>query len=289
MSFYFENKKKNKIKLIFSVILSLVLIFVLVNVWWIRKQNEIKFDDTILGSSYAVEDMYIPTPTPTPTQAPVKTEASIKQKFPSELVSVYKRQSEKTAYLTFDDGPTTNVTPRILDILKEKNVQATFFVLGANVEKHPDVAKRIADEGHLLANHSYSHDYKALYKDTETFLNDVKKAEQIILNTVGEQSYEKIFRFPGGSFESKKDKQKEVLFDEGYVYVDWNAINGDAEGHDVAPSKLLQNVKKTTQGHFNVVVLMHDAATKKTTADALPDIIDYLSSEGYVFKTLSQK
>ncbi len=267
-------------RIVFLIILVCVIVF---GVRSIADSCKMKYDDTILGAEYLATEMPIPTATPTPT--PVPDIPIISPKYEAELVSVYN-QPEKLAFLTFDDGPTSKITPQVLDILKEKGVPATFFVLGSNVEKNPDIAKRAISEGHVLANHSYSHDYEKLYNGTEFFLEDIKKTEGIILNTVGEEGYVKVFRFPGGSFEESKDPQKNALASIGYKFLDWNALNGDAEAQNVPPETLLEKTKKSTSGMRNVVILMHDAATKQTTVDSLHSTIDYLISEGFQFRTL---
>lgn len=236
---------------------------------------------SISGSEYVDSEMAVPVSPPQPLEAwQIKS-----SKFETELMSVYN-QPEKVAYLTFDDGPSVSVTPAILDILKEYNIQATFFVLGSYVKKHPNIVKRIANEGHIIANHAYSHVYSHIYANTKNLLNEIKQAESLILANVDEESYVKIFRFPGGSHSSKKNQFKVALKEIGYSFVDWNVLNGDAEGHNVSPSKQLENIRKTSAGKRNAVVLMHDASSKKTTVDALPAIINYLKSQGYVFRTL---
>lgn len=286
----YYRRKRVKWGRLFGVIGVFVLLVAVVagGITAAATQRKPKFDDSILGAAYVEEEMPIPTATPKPTPKP--TGKNVREpKFKAEMVSAYNGDGGKSAYLTFDDGPTTNITPKILDILKEKNAVATFFLLGKNVEAHPELVQRELAEGHALANHSYSHDYKKLYNGTDYFREDIKKAEQAIRNAVGDAGVTKVFRFPGGSFEKSKNPQKEVLYEEGYVFIDWNSLNGDAEAQNVPASKLLENVKKTTKGINNVVILMHDAATKQTTVDALPSIIDYLREEGYEFKTLKNE
>lgn len=251
----------------------------------VKKCSEIKFDESIWGSGYEEQLLSLPSPSPTPTpRANGRT-----SKFPAEYVQAYNGyEGEKTAYLTFDDGPTANVTPKILDILKEKDVKATFFTLGKMVEAYPEMAKRAVSEGHILANHSYGHDYKAIYASPDSLIAEIKKAEDVIVNTVGEEGYTRVFRFPGGSFE-KKAELKNALLDIDYVYVDWNALNGDAEGQNVSVERQMANLQKTTKGMNCVVILMHDAATKQTTAEALPQMIDYLKEQGFTFRTLKRE
>lgn len=194
---------------------------------------------------------------------------------------------EKVAYLTFDDGPTANVTPVVLDTLKQYNIKATFFVVGKMVEKHPDMLKRTFNEGHLIANHSYSHDYKYIYATTENFISDMKKSEGIINKTLGLNGKVEIIRFPGGSFPKKLEKYREVAAKNGYYYIDWNCLNEDAQGGKKTEAQLVESVIKTSKGKNELVILMHDAATKMNTAKSLPQVIEYLKSEGYRFDTLN--
>ncbi|MBU5485799.1 polysaccharide deacetylase family protein [Clostridium sp. MSJ-11] len=192
-------------------------------------------------------------------------------------------ENKKIAYLTFDDGPSANVTPQILDILKENDVKATFFVLGYMVEQNPEILKRAKNEGHAIANHSYSHDYKKLYASTSNFLADIKKNEDTIRGVLGEYD-SKVIRFPGGSF-GRHDFINAVK-DAGYVSVDWNALNGDAEAQNVPKDKLVARLKETALGQDKLYVLMHDAPAKETTVQALQEIIDYLRECGYEFGIL---
>ena len=116
------------------------------------------------------------------------------------LADIPDNNGEKTAYLTFDDGPNNSVTPQVLDILRRYNIKATFFMVGSMIEKNPDMARRVFEEGHLAAGHSYSHQYSKLYADTQSFMNEVNKTHELIQNITGRNDYPKIFRFPGGGF-----------------------------------------------------------------------------------------
>lgn len=209
------------------------------------------------------------------------------------LKAVDKQDGIKTCYLTFDDGPTTSVTPRILDILRRYNVKATFFTVGSLLEANPDIARREYEEGHFLANHSYAHNYSKLYADSTAFMNEINATSALIKNIVGREDYPMVFRFPGGgynagSYGEAKQTYKTVLESNGIRYCDWNALNGDAEGGSPTAAQLVERVKKTTKGKEDVVILMHDAAAKKTTAEALPEVIEYLLAEGYTFKRLDK-
>jgi peptidoglycan-N-acetylglucosamine deacetylase len=194
--------------------------------------------------------------------------------------------NEKEAFLTFDDGPTKGITSEILDILRQKQVKATFFVIGKMVESNEDILLREKEEGHAIANHSFSHDYKYLYADPNNFVEDINRADAE-LKSILEGYNSKLIRFPGGSFGKEREIYRQAITDAGYHYIDWNSLNGDAEGKGNWPvEKLIQNIKATSAGKNKLVILMHDAPLKMTTVQALPQIIEYLKSQGYSFKTL---
>lgn len=214
---------------------------------------------------------------------------------PEEIESIEKDKEEvkeneepkaKVAYLTFDDGPSIQVTPQILDILKKYNVKATFFVIGNAAESNSELVKRTHVEGHAIGNHSYSHNYKYLYSNVDNFMTDIRKNEQVLKNILGPNFKTNLVRFPGGSFGEKKNPFKIALEKQGYNYIDWNALNGDAEGHHIPKDRLVQRLKTTSGGKSELIILMHDLGTKQTTVDALPEIIEYLRNEGYEFHTL---
>lgn len=198
--------------------------------------------------------------------------------------SIEKPIERKVAYLTFDDGPTTKITPQILDILDDYNIKATFFVIGSLAEANQDVLKDVDMRGHIIGNHTYSHNYKIIYSSVDALMKDIDKADKVLESIL--PNYEKgLFRFPTGSY--KKYHFVEAVKNKGYKYYDWNALNGDAEAHNVPVNKLISNVKKTVYGKNKVIILMHDAQTKQTTVNSLPYIIDYLIEEGYSFETLN--
>lgn len=209
------------------------------------------------------------------------------------LKSIKVNDGIKTAYLTFDDGPTKSVTPLILDTLRKYNVKATFFQLGKMIEANSDMAYRVHEEGHLIANHSYAHEYSELYASEESFMAEVEKTQSLITNITGGDNL-KLFRFPGGSYNAgsygeKKQNYKKALAEKGYFYCDWNALSKDSEGAKKDAAQLLECVKETVGTQEDVVILMHDANGKKATAESLGDVIEYLLSQGYQFKRLDNK
>lgn len=198
------------------------------------------------------------------------------------------KSDEKKAYLTFDDGPTTKATAKILDVLKQEDVKATFFVIGKHVKENPELVKREYDEGHYIANHGYNHNNKLLYKDMESFKNEIVSTDLEISKAIGVQNYcSHIFRFPNGYmshiYTSQKKDALTVLHDMYYVYVDWNCLNRDSE-RKYSNAQLLNNLKKTAKNKGTLIILMHDTADVNKTYDVLKDSISYLKSQGYEFR-----
>lgn len=195
---------------------------------------------------------------------------------------------EKQVYLTFDDGP-TKVTPQILDILKQYNVKATFFVLGKRVDQNPDILRRIFAEGHYIANHSYSHDYSSLYSSADSVVEEFYKTETSIKNALNNQDYNTyLFRFPGGSsggyYSKVKSEARAKLDDLKIAYTNWNCLTRDAENAET-PKEMMDAFLESKEDSQSLILLMHDASDKQATADFLPQLLEYLKKEGYTFKT----
>lgn len=195
------------------------------------------------------------------------------------------RKNGKVAYLTFDDGPSLTVTPQILSILDEYNIKATFFVIGKMVNEYPDILKKTYEAGHSIGNHSYSHKYAHIYKNTTNFMADINKAEATMKKVLGDDFRSTILRFPGGSF-GKSTAFKQVVENGGYKYYDWNSLNGDAEGVNLSKERLVKRFKETMKDRKELIVLMHDTDTKSATVESLRTIIDYLLDKGYYFDVL---
>lgn len=209
----------------------------------------------------------------------------------SELIGQINRITdgdEKIAYLTFDDGPTTSVTPKILDILKSEDIKASFFVIGKSVDAHPEIVKRAYNEGHYIANHGYDHNNAILYKSSESFINEIEKTDLAIGKAIGIDDYcSHIFRFPNGFmsplYKSKKKKAVSLLSKLNYAYIDWNCLNNDSI-KKYSPSQLLNNLKKSCKNKNTLVILMHDTKDVSDSSMVLKDSIDYIKSQGYEFK-----
>ena len=181
----------------------------------------------------------------------------------------------RTMYLTFDDGPSAENTNAVLDILAEKSIKATFFVVGKNVEKHPEVARRIVQEGHTIGIHSNTHDYNVIYESVESYLEDFEAACSIVKEVTGVEPV--LFRFPGGSINSYNEKvYKDIIqemTDRGYIYFDWNASLEDAVKKST-PEQLIENAVESTLGRKRVVMLAHDVVYNTTLC--LEELIDRL-------------
>ena len=195
---------------------------------------------------------------------------------------------KKIAYLTFDDGPTTSVTPKILDILKAENIKASFFVIGKSVESHPEIVKRAYDEGHYIANHGYSHNNSILYKSSENFINEIKKTDLAIGKAIGIDNYcSHIFRFPNGFmaplYKNEKEKAVYLLLEMNYAYIDWNCLNNDSM-KKYTNEQLLNNLKQSCKNKNTLVILMHDTKDVNDSSLILKDSISYLKSQDYIFK-----
>lgn len=187
--------------------------------------------------------------------------------------------------LTFDDGPNEPYTSEILDILKKYNVKATFFVLGKNVERYPDIAKRIVKEGHSIGNHTYDHPY-LLVQSKSHIEYQLRKTEQAIVTATGIKP--RLFRPPYGVNSSWIYN---ILKENGYVTVEWS-VTGHNGGRDIPPEKIIGNVlNKAKNGS---IILLHDGdrlirgADRRNIVRALPVIIESLQKDGYRLVTVPE-
>ena len=207
-----------------------------------------------------------------------------------EQISNIYHSDTKRVFLTFDDGPSKTVTPLILDLLKQENIKATFFLLGSRAELNPDIVKREYEEGHYIANHGYSHNYTNIYQTPQSVVDEFNATEAAIKNALGNQEYNSyLFRFPGGMPGGKhaqlKAEAAQILEQNGVAHLDWNALTSDAAGAKTS-EEMLQNAISTIGEKNSVVILMHDAGDKILTYEMLPNLISYLREKGYEFKNM---
>ena len=194
----------------------------------------------------------------------------------SDDVAQALSEGRKVVYLTFDDGP-WEMTDEFLDVLKQYGVNATFFINYR--EGYEDELIRMRDEGHTIAMHTYSHVYEHVYGDISEFESEVVMLQDYISSVTGVKST--IFRFPGGSSNSKTNKINtyiNYLNNNGIVYFDWNVSSADATPGGLSAEKICNNVISGVNCKDVSVVLMHDAYDKHTTLEALPMIIEKLQA-----------
>lgn len=234
-----------------------------------------------------------PTPVPDPTLAPPEGGAAYTKKYTDMWVpkSEYSPHAEgdKVVYLTFDDGPCGS-SQRLLDVLDELEVKATFFVT-AQFMDGDGLIREIKDaykRGHAVGVHTFQHDYKNIYSSVEVFLDDYKKMDDIILEATGVRS--SIFRFPGGSNTGYSTGIRNELLAEmtrrGFIYHDWNAYNGDSDGFGY-DGQIEKAVKEASYNERSVI-LLHNTPDKDTVIDTLYKIIPKLRDKGYRFDVLDE-
>ena len=202
----------------------------------------------------------------------------------------------KIACLTFDDGPSPNTRP-ILDILADRDVPATFFVVAQEVNR--DYLPLLADiqaEGHQVALHSATHKYSQIYAGSGAFWLDIKALRQAISPYVDVENIHWL-RFPGGSTNTVSHKyggsgiMQQLIREaeeKGYEWIDWNVSAEDAAGGDPDADQILANIRCDAEGRDLCVVLMHDTAKTDATVEALPAVIDWFRGQGYHFCTVEQ-
>jgi peptidoglycan/xylan/chitin deacetylase (PgdA/CDA1 family) len=277
----FIGKKFNLKKVLIVIIILMIVIIAAVATIVILKNKSQLIDTSAepenenVENSVASEENVIDTNT---IQAPVKDEG-------------WKVEKTKgVIYLTFDDGPSLDITPQILDILKEENVKATFFVINYSSNKEA-LVKREVEEGHSIGIHGYSHKYKEIYVSEDVYMENVNKMQSKIEETTGVKTT--ITRFPGGSSNTISKFNKGIMTrltkkveEAGYKYYDWNVDSDDA-GSAKNKNQVYNNVTKNLSLERSNVVLMHDFSNNTKTLDALKDIIEYGKSNGYEFKKIT--
>lgn len=198
-------------------------------------------------------------------------------------------ENQKVAYLSFDDGPSV-LTAEFLDVLKEKGVKATFFVVGQELDTYADLLRRAVDEGHCIGIHSDSHDYEEIYASVDAYLQDFNQIFERVTEITGQKP--NIFRFPGGSINAYNRSIYQRLVAEmtrrGFTYYDWTVDSGDA-GYSPNVEQMMENINWSTEVYIAPVVLMHDARSKRLTVDTLPQIIDAYQQAGFTFDTLDHR
>lgn len=296
--FYMEDKtdfglqeqqiKRNRIKkikssIIFGISIWILIISVLMGTLLVKLfQLENRLDilaESIISVEQVVENQKqksAPSPEDNVSKDPVNLENQ--EEFLEEDA---EKEEVQKIYLTFDDGPSSN-TAKILDILKEKNIKATFFVIGKEDDESKAMYQRIVAEGHTLGMHSFSHKYSVIYESLEAFSEDVAHLQSYLAEVTGVTPT--IMRFPGGSSNrvSNTDMKEFIKYlnEKGITYYDWNVESGDATSQAYTADELIQNVMKDIGIYHTSIVLMHDSSAKSATTEALGPMIEQLQAIG---------
>ncbi|MCH3881699.1 MULTISPECIES: polysaccharide deacetylase family protein [Tenacibaculum] len=180
---------------------------------------------------------------------------------------------KKEIYLTFDDGPTPEITDFVLSELQKYNAKATFFCIGKNVEKHPDIFKRLITEGHTVGNHTQNH-FNGWKHKTVNYLNNIETASKLIES--------KLFRPPYGKIKASQGKE---LIKKGYKIIMWSVLSADFDT-SISREQCLQNVLRNTNN--GSIVVFHDSlkASEKLTY-VLPKVLEEFSKKGFTFKAIT--
>ncbi len=209
---------------------------------------------------------------------PVKTPVIAKKAFPNFLWHV--DTTEKELYLTFDDGPTPDITQWTLDTLKEYSAKATFFCIGSNIKKYPEIFQRIIKDDHSIGNHTQHH-IKGWTTSKRDYLEDVKEAENTIANQSEFIQTKKFFRPPYGQI---KPRQGKALTKLGYEVVMWDVLSFDWD-KNVSPEQCLTYVLNNSQP--GSIIVFHDSIkASKNMMNTLPAVLEKFSELGFKFKAL---
>ena len=196
-----------------------------------------------------------------------------------------KDAPKKVVYLTFDDAPGGEVTQKTLDILKEENVPATFFIIGEQIKGQEDIILRMKNEGHSIGLHSFTHERSKLYSCSSGFINEMKQVQKALYDVTGENYY--ILRFPFGTNNSTyrlTNEMVDAVHSNNFKIYDWTQDTLDGANPNSCPDTILNRAISTKD---NVVVLMHNAHANKNMAQAVRGIIKYYKSQGYNFEKIT--
>lgn len=209
---------------------------------------------------------------------PAKTPGFVKTLFPNFIWNI--NTDKKELYLTFDDGPTPEITEWVLQTLSKFNAKATFFCIGNNIEKHPDIFKTLLEEGHTIGNHTYNH-LKGWKTKTKVYFKDVLKTENLI-GKFKTDSSPPLFRPPYGKF---KNKQSKKLLQLGYRIILWDVLSYDWDS-SVSEKTCYNNV--ISAGKEGSIVVFHDSVkASRNLRYVLPKVLEYYSERGYMFKSIN--
>lgn len=209
------------------------------------------------------------------------------ENLPTGLPSALPHYGERIVYLTFDDGPDPANTPAVLNILSRAGVHATFFVVGTQAEKYPEILRQIYDAGHAIGNHSFNHVYRDLYRSPSAYTAQLRQTDDILMKALGVRP--RISRAPGGTAGSFTAAYWTALADQGYREVGWNVSAGDASRANAPQlvTGIVQQLESRKYLWSHAIVLMHDGRGHAETVRALPDIIRCFKDRGFEFRVVN--
>ena len=208
----------------------------------------------------------------------VKTNKIIKQLFSNYIWSI--PTNEPIVYLTFDDGPTPEITEWVLFQLKEYNAKATFFCIGNNIKKYPEIFKKVIEEGHAIGNHTFNH-VKGWKTSNKTYINEVESCEEVIRKSFLKHQPTKLFRPPYGKI---KPSQSRILRKKGYKIIMWDVLSVDFDVN-ITSQNCLNNVIENIEN--GSIIVFHDSVKAFQNLEyTLPETLDFLKNKGFVCEKL---
>lgn len=200
-----------------------------------------------------------------------KTPLAIKKSFPSLVWDI--PNETKTIYLTFDDGPTPEITTWVLETLKKHEIKATFFVVGENVKKHPEIYQQLINEGHAIGNHTYNH-LNGWKTKSSDYLQNIEKCAELVDSN--------LFRPPYGRIKNTQIRKLK----QDYKIIMWDVLSGDFDAN-LSPAKCAENVINNTKA--GSIIVFHDSVkAEKNLKYALPKAIEFLKEQGFTFGVISE-
>jgi peptidoglycan/xylan/chitin deacetylase (PgdA/CDA1 family) len=222
-----------------------------------------------------------------PGEAVITCKAPNDQKLRLKLF--VRKKSSHVVYLTYDDGPGAHQTPKLLRVLKKYNAHATFFVVGSQAKRHPKLIRRELENGNAVGIHTYTHNYRRIYKNGKAYFRDFERTEALLEKIAGQRT--NYVRMPGGSnngFVKRKTSRRIIrrLHQKGYHVMDWTAASQDAVGVRYSTRQLTRFAIRTSRGQNPKIILMHDSDAKPHTAAVTRNVIKYYKKKGYTFESL---
>lgn len=198
-----------------------------------------------------------------------------------------KEPLSKVVYLTFDDGPCFVITNKILDVLHQQDVRATFFVVGKEIKGKEEMLKRIHRNRHGIGLHTFTHNFKKIYRSQESFIQEMTETASLVNEILGITPT--AIRFPGGSSGVLNAELLKKLHENKFKVYDWTVNIGDGINAKLSPERLVENAKKIKGNPNTVIILAHFNSNNKNTYKALPGIIKFYREQGYEFRSIDEK